>query len=210
MIAYIGQVSADEKSGGFWRFPGESQALGQHDPSSPRSDVQLLADINAGDDGAFDVLYYRHRDWVLRLAQRFTGNPDDALDVMQETFTYLIGKLPGLVLSARLTTFLYPVVKNLSISIRRKRTREIPGSELADFPAASNVDPQDQRSDLAVAMGSLPDIQREVVLMRFVDDMTVAEIAAALIIPEGTVKSRLHHAIAAMRTDGSMRAYFER
>jgi RNA polymerase sigma-70 factor (ECF subfamily) len=102
------------------------------------------------------------------------------------------------------------VVKNLSISVRRKRMREAQGSELADFPAALMVDPQDQRSDLAAAMAGLPDIQREVVLMRFVDDMTVAEIAAALIVPEGTVKSRLHHAIAALRKDGRMRAYFDR
>ena len=184
--------------------------MSQHDPSSPRSDVQLLADINAGDDRAFDVLYYRHRDWVLRLAQRFTGNADDALDVMQETFTYLVGKLPGLVLSARLTTFLYPVVKNLSITARRKRSPQADGSELAELPAVPSVDPRAQRPELAAAMRSLPESQREVVLMRFVDDMTIAEIAVALTVPEGTVKSRLHHAIAALRTDVRMWAYFER
>ena len=57
-------------------------------------------------------------------------------------------------------------------------------------------------------MGRLPDGQREVLLMRVVDDMAVAEIALALGIPEGTVKSRLHHALAALRDDPGARESF--
>jgi RNA polymerase sigma-70 factor (ECF subfamily) len=60
-----------------------------------RTDQQLITAINAGDDHAFEALYYRYRDWVVRLAQRFTGNPDDVLDVLQETFAYLSRKFPG-------------------------------------------------------------------------------------------------------------------
>ena len=50
-------------------------------PDDPRNDQQLIAALNAGDAAAFDALYYRYRDRVLRLAVRFTGNHDDALDV---------------------------------------------------------------------------------------------------------------------------------
>ena len=87
----------------------------------PRSDGQLIDAINRGAHGggaraAFEVLYRRHRDWVVSLAYRFTGNRDDALDVMQETFIYLLGKFPGLALTAKLTTFLYPVVKHIARS----------------------------------------------------------------------------------------------
>ena len=165
----------------------------------PRSDAELVAAIDRGDSAAFDVLYYRYRDWVVRLAHRFTGNADDALDVMQETFTYLLSKFPGLRLSARMTTFLYPVVKNLSIGIARRRKREIATGSVPDLPAPDAVDPQTQRSELSATMASLTEAHREVILMRFADDMSVGEIAAALAIPEGTVKSRLHHAIAALR-----------
>jgi RNA polymerase sigma-70 factor (ECF subfamily) len=129
---------------------------------------------------------------------------------MQETFTYLLGKLPGLVLSARMTSFLYPVVKNLSITARRKRARETGFAEVMEPRATLGVDPQSQRPELAAAMASLPDIQREVVLMRFVDDMSLAEIAAALSIPQGTVKSRLHNAIAALKNDRRMLEYFSK
>ena len=60
------------------------------------SDQELIELANKGDPNAFETLYYRYRDWVYRLAWRFTGNQQDALDVLQETFTYLLGKFPRL------------------------------------------------------------------------------------------------------------------
>lgn len=56
----------------------------------PRSDEQLIAAINAGDAAAFEALYRRYRDWVAGLALRFTGDHGLALDVLQETFMYLL------------------------------------------------------------------------------------------------------------------------
>ncbi|UCC97066.1 MAG: hypothetical protein JSW66_14615, partial [Phycisphaerales bacterium] len=56
------------------------------------SDRQLIESANQGDPDAFGALYLRYRDWVYRLAWRFTGNREDALDVLQETFTYVLGK----------------------------------------------------------------------------------------------------------------------
>ena len=182
-------------------------------PRSPdaRSDADLVRALNAGDASAFDALYYRHRDWVVRLAHRFTGNGDDALDVMQETFSYLFRKFPGFVLSASMTTFLYPVVKNLSIAARKKRTRQAQLSADKPWPdpaAPETVDYGKQREELAAVLGGLPEAHREVVLMRFVDGMSLVEIADALGVPEGTVKSRLHNAIAALRKDERTVRYF--
>ena len=88
-------------------------------PQDPRSDHDLIAALNAGDAAAFDALYYRYRDRILRLAYRFTANHADAQDVLQETFSYLHKKFPGFRLTAAMTTFLYPVVRNLSLEIRR-------------------------------------------------------------------------------------------
>lgn len=174
-----------------------------------RSDEELIRAIEAGDAGAFDALYYRYRDWVVGLAHRFTGNADDALDVLQETFSYLIRKFPGFVLTARMTTFLYPVVKNLSLAIRRKRARFAGDEEvLLQVAAASGEDPLKSRVELAQVMGTLPATHREVVLMRFVDGMTLEEIGEALGIPLGTVKSRMHHALNALREDERTRKYF--
>ncbi len=163
--------------------------------------------INAGDAAAFDALYYRYRDWVVRLATRFTGHGDDALDVLQDTFAYVFRKFPGFRLTASMTTFLYPVVKNLSIAAKRKRARHVRGDEMLAGVTA-RPEPDATRDDLAAALASLPEAQREVLLMRFVDGMSLLEIAAALSIPEGTVKSRLHHGIVALREDERARKHF--
>ena len=173
------------------------------------SDQELIELVNEGDPDAFEVLYRRYRDWVYHLAWRFTGNQQDALDVLQETFIYLLGKFPGFSLTASMTTFLYPVVKHLSLTLRSKNRRFTSDEEiLRELPAPALKDAQSSRSDLATVLTVLPDEQREVLLMRFVDDMTLQEIATALNIPIGTVKSRLHHALQRLRHDRRTRDYF--
>lgn len=181
-----------------------------HPRSDSRSDAQLVEAINAGSEQAFEVLYRRHRDWVVRLAMRFTRDRDAALDVMQETFIYLLGKVPNLILTARLTTFLYPVVKHLALAQQRKTRRERPAAELPDPPAAGDAPAEQSRADLAAVLGALSASHREVVLMRYVDGLSMAEIAAALQIPDGTVKSRLHHALRQLRDDPRTKRFFDR
>ena len=173
------------------------------------SDQELIELVNQGDPAAFEALYRRYRDWVYHLAWRFTGNEQDALDVLQETFTYLLGKFPGFSLTASMTTFLYPVVKHLSIAVRNKSRRFTSDEEiLGEIAAPALKDAQGSRSELAAVLAVLPDEQREVLLMRFVDDMTLQEIATALNIPIGTVKSRLHHALKRLRQDRRTQDYF--
>jgi len=173
------------------------------------SDQELIELVNQGDPDAFEVLYRRYRDWVYHLAWRFTGNQQDALDVLQETFTYLLSKFPGFELTASMTTFLYPVVRHISLTIRSKSRRFTSDEEiLSEIAAPASKETQSSRSELAAVLTVLPDEQREVLLMRFVDDMSLQEIATALNIPVGTVKSRLHHALQRLRHDRRTRDYF--
>ncbi len=175
-----------------------------------RSDEQLVAAINAGEVAAFEALYGRHRDWVVRLAFRFTVDRDLALDVMQETFLYVLEKFPGFELKARFTTFLYPVVRHLAITHQQRARRYIAADDaLKEVPAAEGAPHPDPREELACAMKRLGQEHREVVLMRFVDDFRLQEIADTLQIPLGTVKSRLHHAIRALRSDPAAKKYFK-
>jgi RNA polymerase sigma-70 factor (ECF subfamily) len=175
-----------------------------------QSDQELIQAANKGDPGAFDELYHRYKDWVVRLAYRFTRNEDDAFDVLQDTFAYFLGKFPDFRLTAQMTTFLYPVVKNLSLESIRKKRREIIDDEL--LVLQSTPPEQHKRTaiqDLARVMSSLPSLQKEVVAMRFLDDMKLDEIAVALDIPVGTVKSRLHNAVQTLRTDERTCRYFK-
>jgi RNA polymerase sigma-70 factor (ECF subfamily) len=164
----------------------------------PRSDQELVAAINGGDPSAFDGLYYRYRDWVVRLAMRFTNHHDDALDVLQETFAYLARKFPGMTLTSSMTTFLYPAVRNLSLAARRRRVTSTSGEhDLETIPVPNSADTAND--DISHVLSSLSDAHREILLMRFVDDMSLQEIADALALPLGTVKSRLHHALSTAR-----------
>ncbi|MEK7270218.1 MAG: sigma-70 family RNA polymerase sigma factor [Planctomycetota bacterium] len=173
-----------------------------------RTDEELVAAANAGVAGAFEALYLRYRDWAVSLALRFTHDRHLAFDVLQEAFLYLWGKFPGLVLTAKLTTLLYPAVRNLSIQARRKARGNAGDSSLDGIPAPEPESPS-SRSDLAEILKSLPADARETLILRFVDGLSLAEIAAALGIPVGTVKSRLHNAVAAIRADVRTRVYFE-
>ena len=174
-----------------------------------QTDAELIARVNAGDASAFDILYYRHRDWAARLARRFTGNDADALDVLQNTFVYLYRKFPGFELTASLRTLLWTVVRSESLMVVRRRKRSLAIDERAlDLPAKPQA--ADQNDELSALLTSLSDEHRQVILMRFVDDLSTDEIAAALSIPPGTVKSRLHHAIAQLRESPHARRFFDR
>jgi RNA polymerase sigma-70 factor, ECF subfamily len=179
------------------------------EPGSP-SDAELIEAMNRGYVEAFEELYQRHRNWVFRLAYRFTGNEQDALDVLQETFAYFLKRTPTLALWVKLTTFLYPVVKNIALTQRRKRGRAGPADVVLEQAAARTESPDAElgREDLLGVLAALPEAHREVLLMRFVDGMSLEEIAVSLQIPIGTVKSRLHNAIAKLREDRRTRGYF--
>ena len=159
-----------------------------------RTDAELIAACRAGDVESFDELYQRHRDWVAAVGFRMCAHREDTLDVLQDTFAYLVRKLPELTLSGRLSTFLYPVVKHLARDRRRRRGRE---QELtaADEPSVLPGLPTDVR-DWFVDLGPL---QQEILALRFADELELAEIAEILDVPLGTVKSRLHNAIATLR-----------
>jgi RNA polymerase sigma-70 factor, ECF subfamily len=178
--------------------------------SDPRSDEQLVDALNGGDAAAFDAIYFRYRDWVARLAQRICGDENDALDVTQETFLYLHRKFPGFVLTARLTTFLYPVVKHLALANKKKRARG-GGAETLDLIAApaTSASLAEGLDDLRVVVSAVPEIHREALLMRYVDGMSLDEIAHALSIPLGTVKSRLHNALKMLADDPRTKRFFQ-
>ena len=182
------------------------------DPDDSRGDEVLIALINQGEAEAFEALYGRHRDWVVSVAVRITGDADLALDVMQETFLYVLKKFPGFRLTCQFRSFLYPAVRNLSIAARQKAARLHSGTEvdLDTFEAKSEAgDSAAGRARLAAALANLPEAQREVLLLRFVDGLSLAEIATALAVPSGTVKSRLHHALAALRKDERTKEFFQ-
>jgi RNA polymerase sigma-70 factor, ECF subfamily len=181
--------------------------MGEAAVGDDRSDDALVAAVNRGEAAAFEVLYYRYRDWVVNLAYRLTGDRDVALDVLQDAFLYWSKKFPGFELKARVTTFLYPAVRNLSIATRRKLERaQGDAAALEMLPAPEGRAGGEE--DLAAVLAQLPEEHREVLLLRFVDGMELGEIATAMGIPLGTVKSRLHYALKTLRESEGTKKFF--
>ena len=147
-------------------------------PATEPDDLELVVAVNQGDAAAFEVLYRRHRDWVVNLALRFTRDEALALDVLQETFLYLLRKFPGFELRARLTTFLYPVIRHLALAAHRKAARcqatEDGDALLASLPAPEPWAGGGPAVRQVIAGLSLD--HQEVLFLRFVDGLSLGEI----------------------------------
>ncbi len=162
------------------------------------SDDDLVRRWREGDDAAFEELYERHHAWIVTLALRFTRDRDAALDILQETFAYLVRKRSTLELRAQFRSFLYPVVKHLALGRLEQDRRQVAMNveRTSTPPADGGID------DL---LAGLSDVQKEVVQMRFTDGLELQEIAEALEVPLGTVKSRLHGALEILKNRMSNR-----
>ena len=163
-------------------------------------DRRLLADHLAGDPDAFGTLVRRHRDRLWAVALRTTGDPEDAADAVQDALISALRGAAGYRGDAAVTTWLHRVVINSSLDrIRRRQTRpavSIDGHELParhDDHAATVI-----RVDIRAALARLPEPQRVALILVDLEDMTIAEAAEILEVPEGTIKSRCSRARTAM------------
>jgi RNA polymerase sigma-70 factor (ECF subfamily) len=167
--------------------------------SAEASDEELVARANRGDTAAFEALYRRHREWVLALALRHARDREEALDVLQDTFATFLARFPGFRLTGTVRGYLYPVVTHRCVSLARKRRKVVPLRPEMERGVSESPDASEPPGDFARLVDGLPEGQREVVRLRFALGMKLQEIAEALDLPLGTVKSRLHHALATLR-----------
>jgi RNA polymerase sigma-70 factor (ECF subfamily) len=156
----------------------------------------------SGDADAFEDLIAAMERPLLYYATSLTGNSDSGLDVLQEVWIKAfrgIGKLkdPG-----ALRSWLYSVTHGIAVDrIRRNASRErAEAVEFEDFQEAD--EPSFAAEDAAAIHQALSEIgisHREVLVLHFLEDLSIAEIAKVVGCSEGTVKSRMHYAKRAMR-----------
>jgi len=188
----------------------ESAASAERTACAEEEDRALVARTLAGDAPAFTTLVRRYQERVFRFVLRLCGTRDEALDLTQETFMKAHQALPGWRPEAQFRTWLFSIAHNATLDVLRRRQRVIFVPLAADSPddaVAQRPDPgarPDERCAdrqrialLDRALRELPAEQREILWLRELEDMSYGEIAAALGIAEGTVKSRLARARAA-------------
>jgi RNA polymerase sigma-70 factor, ECF subfamily len=173
---------------------GRSVSAGGTAPGE-RSDAELIERFRSGDRAAFTALVHRHERRVYNLAYRMLGREEDAKDATQEAFLSALRKLSTFRGQAAFTTWMHRVTLNSCYDILRRRRREPLPMDPQEHPAGHAPDPSGAVSssvDVQRALLEVPEEFRSVVVMHDAMDMAYEEIAEALGIPVGTVKSRLH------------------
>jgi RNA polymerase sigma-70 factor (ECF subfamily) len=203
-----------------------SPAAAAADPNAGGTDEALMAAFAGGDARAFEQLVGRHQRGVFNFLLRSVGNRAKAEELLQEVFLRVVRSKARYQASAKFTTWLYSIARNLSIDAsRRARFRDHTsldaprrGSDGNSAPMVAQLPAQTVPTDeaaeaptirkrLAEAVQALPDEQREVFLLRQLSGLSFREIADTVGIPENTVKSRMRYALEKLRGElGDLRA----
>jgi len=171
-------------------------------------DLELILRAQRGDRPAFAELVERHQRRAFSIALGLVRDEQDASEIVQEAFLRVYRGLDAFNGAASFFTWLYRIVKNLSIDLMRRPAwqREL-ADELAGEQAdalflarLAETDPEHtlRRRELAAVVGraidALPPYHRAVILMREVEGMSYEEMAVAAGVSKGTIMSRLFHA----------------
>ncbi len=168
-------------------------------------DETLLRALRTKDPEAARDWLARDGDRLLRSAFLLCGSEADAQDLVQETFLQALKSLDRFRGDSRIYTWLHGILLNLSRHHHRDRKRLVVDDELArDAAGAADEKPlpmeeEATRATLSRALRELSAPHREVVVLRFYENLKLEEIAQRLGVSKGTVKSRLHYAMARMQ-----------
>ena len=171
-----------------------------------RDQEHIIARARRGDADAFEQLVAAYRNQVFRLALRMCGNEADADEVAQEAFLSAWKGLPNFRGESRFSTWLYQLTTHAAIDLMRREKRQAAAEDIDGITAADDgPSPQQQveraetRREVRSALMQLPEEYRQVLLLRFMQELDYGEIARALNVSEGTVKSRINRAKSKLR-----------
>ena len=175
-----------------------------------QEDDYLIKRAQEGDQASFNALIRKHEVRAYHYAYRLTRNTEEAADIVAEGFLRVYNALGNFKGQSAFTTWLYRILTNCFLDIRkREKARPSVSLEASLQTAEGEVERQvedhrptpdlrlerDERErGVEAAVGMLPEYQRAMIVMYHAEDMSYEEIAAALDLPIGTVKSRLNRA----------------
>jgi len=170
-------------------------------------DGTLVRLAREGSVAACEALIRRYQDRIYTIAYSYVHDPEEALDITQETFLKMIEGLPRFREQANVYTWLYRIVVNRCIDRSRKRNRRPPPASLQELegdraaeltetraslcPQAA-LEAQELREQIQRAIAAVPEIYRMAVILADIEGLSMAEIARILGCPITTVRTRLH------------------
>lgn len=166
------------------------------------ADNELIRRFQGGDASAFDIFVRRHQDRIYRLAAVLVKSRADAADVTQEVFLRALTGLKRFGFRSQPFTWLYATTKNVSREYNRqdKGVTVVPVESADPRPSAAETMDSDQAVRTVREMVSgLPERQRDVVLLRIFEELSVEQTARVLGCRPGTVKAQLHKAMKGLR-----------
>ena len=181
------------------------------------SDADLMMLVREGDYVAFDQLYDRYREPIVRFLFSLTWDADIAQDYLQEVFLRLYRARDRYEPTGKFSTYIFQIAKNYYLAQRRKTKAEAIELSLTqedrngfrpfeNLRVNQRIEPEvhllEEYRKLGIrrAIAALPEAQKLVFVMSHLEDMKYAEIAEVLGIAVGTVKSRMFAAVNTLRT----------
>jgi RNA polymerase sigma-70 factor (ECF subfamily) len=174
------------------------------DTTRDADDLAAVAEVLRGNTAAYREIVERHQQTVFRLAYSFLGNREDAKDATQEILAKAFRLLHTFSLEKRFLPWLYTVTMNQLRTIygrRKKQRNEEEFIELQDetYTPADEVVRKDQQQAVRDGIQELPRPIREAVVLYYLEEMSVKEVATVLEISRENVKSRLFRGRKALR-----------
>ncbi|MGG1243220.1 hypothetical protein BSBH6_03499 [Bacillus subtilis] len=173
-----------------------------------------IKQVKKGDQDAFADIVDIYKDKIYQLCYRMLGNVHEAEDIAQEAFIRAYVNIDSFDINRKFSTWLYRIATNLTIDrIRKKKPdyyldAEVTGTEgltMYSQIAADGVLPEDAVVSLELSntiqqkILKLPDKYRTVIVLKYIDELSLIEIGEILNIPVGTVKTRIHRGREALR-----------
>ena len=188
---------------------------GEHALVDGATDQAIVGEVIKGDIEAFGILVQRYQDRIYSAIHNYVSNPDDAVDIAQDTFVKAYAKLRTFDASSAFYTWLYRIAINTAIDfLRRRKSR--PADSLDDEKYATagfepvSTDPaadpervsvrHAQAAALRAAIARLSHKLRAVLVLHDVEGLSQEEVAQILRVPVGTVKSRVSRARTELRS----------
>ncbi len=172
-------------------------------------DANWVKKAQKGDSTAFEQLVLTYQNQIYRLCFRMVGNAEDAADMVQEAFLKAWRNLDSFQGDSAFSTWLYRLASNCCLDFLRSQkrrptvsmtTEDDEGEEQSIEVADNSATPEEkllqkeEQNEIARAMASLDEEQRQILTLRVVNDLSYTEIGELLSLKEGTVKSRLARA----------------